>query len=188
VTELPREDVVCDAGHDLAVLRRRAESLAMRDDEVELHDTVAILRFRLGVEWYAVRVSEVREIFHDYEITAIPCVPGYILGVVNIRGEILSVTDPARLMSLGGIDLDHQALPPAVVVAHDDVATALVVDEIGDITEVDAGAIEPPISTIDRSQAEFIAGTVHDASSLIGLVSIEKVLEPVVTGARHERQ
>ncbi len=172
---------------DIAVLQRRADALAVRDDEQELLDTVATLRFRLGAEWYAVRVSEVREIFHDYEITTIPCVPGYILGVVNVRGEILSVTDPARLMGIGGIEFDKNALPPAVVVAHDDLATALVVDEIGDITEVDAAAVEPPISTIDRKQAEFIAGTIHDASTLIGLVSIDKVLEPVVTGARHER-
>lgn len=180
----PRKHGVAD-GTD--VLQRRADALAFRDDEQELLDTVATLRFRLGAEWYAVRVSEVREIFHDYEITAIPCVPGYILGVVNVRGEILSVTDPARLMGIGEVGLDGSALPPAVVVAHDDLATALVVDEIGDITEFDGGAVEPPISTIDRKQAEFIAGTIHDASTLIGLVSIEKVLEPVVTGARHER-
>jgi purine-binding chemotaxis protein CheW len=172
----------------LEELQRRAESLAMRDEDDQLHDAVSTLRFRLGDEWYAVRVAEVREIFHDYEITPIPCVPSFILGVVNVRGEILSVTDPARLMGLGEVVIDPKALPPAVVVAHDDRATALVVDEIGDITEVDAEAIEPPISTIDRNQAEFIAGTIHETSSLVGLMSIEKVLEPVVTGARHERQ
>jgi purine-binding chemotaxis protein CheW len=173
---------------DRAVLQRRAASLAMSDTDDEVRDTVATLRFRLGAEWYAVRVSEVREIFHDYEITAIPCVPEYILGVVNVRGEILSVTDPALLMGLERVRAEDQAMPAAVVVALDDVATALVVDEIGDITEVEVDAIEPPISTIDRGQAEFIAGTIHDPSGLFGLVSIEKVLEPVVTGARHERQ
>jgi len=173
---------------DRAVLQRRALSLAMDDTQDEVRDTVATLRFRLGAEWYAVRVSEVREIFHDYVITAIPCVPDYILGVVNVRGEILSVTDPARLMGLGTVSADEQAIPAAVVVAVGDVATALVVDEIGDITEVETDAIEPPISTIDRGQAEFIVGTIHDSTGLFGLVSIEKVLEPVVTGARHERQ
>jgi len=168
-------------------LLRRAESLAVESADEGARDSIAILRFRLGAEWYAVRVSEVREIFHEYEITSIPCVPDYILGVVNVRGEILSVTDPARLMGLGSVSVEEQVLPPAVVIARDDLASALVVDEIGDITEVDTEAIEPPISTIDRGQAEFIVGTIHDTSTLIGLVSIDKVLEPVVTGARHER-
>jgi len=168
-------------------LLRRAEALAIESSDEETLDTVAILRFRLGAEWYAVRVSEVREIFHEYEITSIPCVPDHILGVVNVRGEILSVTDPAKLMGIGRVNPEELMRPPAVVIARDDLATALVVDEIGDITEVDARLIEPPISTIDRRQAEFIVGTIHDTSTLLGLVSIDKVLEPVVTGARHER-
>lgn len=183
--EILRQDEAVD---EQVVLARRAKALAVEESQEQARDTVAILRFRLGAEWYAVRVSDVREIFHDYETRSIPCVPSHIVGVVNVRGEIVSVTDPARLMGLGSVECDATGLPPAIVVAKDDVVTAMVVDEIGDICDVDTEAIEPPISTIDRRQAEFIAGTVHDASTLIGLVSIEKVLEPVVTGARHERQ
>ena len=50
------------------------------------------------------------------------------------------------------------AAPPAMVIANDAVATALVVDEIGDIVEVANGAVEPPVSIIDRAQAEFVVG------------------------------
>lgn len=170
------------------VLAARAESLSLRPEDERDADTVAMLRFRLGVEWYAVRVSEVREIFHNYAITALPCVPDHILGVVNVRGEILSVTDPSRLMGIGRVEGEERVLPPAIVIAAGDLSTAMIVDEIGDITEVESSEIEPPIATIDRGQAEFIHGTMHDAGSLIGLVSIDKVLEPVVTGARYERQ
>ena len=77
-----------------------------------------------------------REIFQDYEVTPIPCVPDYICGVVNVRGEILSVTDPAKLMGLGAIGADSSVVLPAVVVDKGDVSTALLVDEIGDIIEV----------------------------------------------------
>jgi purine-binding chemotaxis protein CheW len=126
----------------------------------------------------------VREIFQEYRMTTVPCVPDYILGVVNVRGEILSVTDPAKLMRLGFIDTDGDVRPPAIVIVKDEVATALVVDEIGDIAEVPYDAIEPPVSIIDRAQAEFISGSVHVGEAMVGLISIERMLEPVVTGGR----
>ena len=171
-----------------ATLAARAESLATENVEEVATDTVSMLRFRLGPEWYAVRVTDVREIFHDYVITPMPCVPHYVRGVVSVRGEIISVTDPAQLMQVGRVDLDRTTMPPAVVVVSGGLVTALVVDEIGDITEVRSDAIEPPIATIDRVQAEFIGGTIHDEGALVGLLSVKKVLEPVVTGARYERQ
>lgn len=168
------------------VLRRRAESLARESIEEEVSDRQSLLLFRIGEEWYAVRVDEVREIFQEYEITTVPCVPDHILGVVNVRGEILSVTDPARIMRLGRIDVDAAENPPAIVIVHDDVVTALVVDEIGDIADVANDAIEPPVSIIDRSQAEFISGSVYVDGSMVGLVNVEKMLEPVGSGAaRH---
>lgn len=173
---------------DLRALAARAASLAAENVEEVATDTVSMLRFRLGPEWYAVGVADVREIFHDYTITPMPCVPRYVRGVVSVRGEILSVTDPALLMQVGRIDLDGAKMPPAVVVVRGGLVTALVVDEIGDIAEVPGEAIEPPIATIDRGHAEFISGTLHVDDALIGVLSVEKVLEPVVTGARYERQ
>lgn len=173
---------------EVGTLVARAESLATEHVEEVMTDTVSMLRFRLGPEWYAVSVSDVREIFHDYAITPMPCVPRYVRGVVSVRGEIISVTDPALMMQVGRVELDGVTMPPAVVVVRGGLVTALVVDEIGDIAEVPGDAIEPPIVTIDRGHAEFISGTLHVDDALIGVLSVEKVLEPVVTGARYERQ
>lgn len=166
------------------ILARRAESLALETAEEEVTDRLSLLLFRIADEWYAVRVSDVREIFQEYELTQIPCVPNYILGVVNVRGEILSVTDSARIMGIGSIGTTEGVAPPAIVVTNEEVVTALVVDEIGDIAEVPNGTIEPPISIIDRAQAEFVAGSVYIDGSMVGLVSIERMLAPVVVG-RH---
>jgi purine-binding chemotaxis protein CheW len=165
------------------ILRRRADSLARETLEEEAKGRVALLLFRIGDEWYAIGVQEIREIFQEYDITPVPCVPEYILGVVNVRGEILSVTDPARMMRLGSVETS-ELVPPAIVIASDDVATAMVVDEIGDISEVASEAIEPPVSIIDRAQAEYIAGSVYVDGSMVGLINIERILEPIVS-ARH---
>ena len=162
------------------VLERRAASLALETLDEEISDQLSLLLFRIADEWYAVAVGDVREIFQEYTITEIPCVPDFILGVVNVRGEILSVTDPARLMHLGAVTSTDGEAPPAVVIANEDTATALVVDEIGDIAEVPNGAVEPPVSIIDRAQAEFISGSVYINGNMIGTLNVERLLEPIV--------
>lgn len=167
------------------VLRRRAESLARESLEEEISDLVSLLLFRLGDEWYAVKVGDVREIFQEYEITRIPSVPDFVLGVVNVRGEILSVTDPSMLMRLGSVSFADVIKPPAIVITFDEVATAMVVDEIGDIAEIPSDAIEPPVSIIDRAQADFIAASAHVGDSMVGVINIERMLEPIVFAGRH---
>lgn len=161
------------------VLNRRAESLSLQEVDEETSDHLSLLLFRIGDEWYAVSVGAVREIFQEYEVTSIPCVPSFILGVVNVRGEILSVTDPATMMHIGSIEETNGVKPPAIVIADDEVATALVVDEIGDITDVPNVSIEPPVSIIDRAQAEFIEGSVFVGGAMVGLLKVARILEPI---------
>jgi purine-binding chemotaxis protein CheW len=166
------------------VLARRAESLALESVEEEVSDRMSMLLFRIGDEWYAVRVGDVREIFQEYDVTDVPCTPEYILGVTNVRGEILSVTDPALLVGLGRIVGTGEGQPPAIVVKNELVTTALVVDEIGDIVEVANESVEPPVSLMDRAQAEFVAGSVFVNDTMIGLLDVNRVLEPVDTSSR----
>jgi purine-binding chemotaxis protein CheW len=161
------------------ILQRRAASLARDPGENEVSEGLSLLLFRIAEEWYAVEAADVREIFQDYEITPIPCVPEFVMGVVNVRGEILSVTDIARMMRLGSVSGEGSGVPPAVVIANARVTAALIVDEIGDIVEVEHGSIEPPVSIIDRDQAEFIAGSVYADGRMVGLLNVDRVLEPI---------
>lgn len=165
------------------ILRRRAESLAQETVDEESRDELGILLFRLADEWYAVEVSDVREIYQEYRITPIPCVPPFILGVVNIRGEIISITDAAKLMRLGELSAEP-GMAPAIVVQNAECTTAIVVDEIGDIVDIPRDGIEPPLSVLDKTQAEFVGGSVYLNDRLIGLVSIDRILEPIGASAQ----
>jgi len=178
--ETPESDRLAHTAEE--VLRRRAQSLAREAISEEASDIMGILLFRLGEEWYSVKVEDVREIYQEYIITSVPCVPEFILGGVNSRGEIISVTDIARLMRLGSVTTEEGENPPAIVIQNDDCATAMVVDEIGDITEISHDGVEPPLSVMDRSQAEFVAGSVYVTDRLIGLVSVDRILEPIGLG------
>lgn len=163
------------------ILRRRAESLAQAEDQETSLQTRSLLLFSLGEEWYAFPIEGVREIYNDYMVTRIPRVPEFVLGVVNVRGEIVSVTDLGTMMrvpSRTARALD-EVLPSAIIVANDCCVTAVVVDAIGDIVEIPRDVVEPALSTLDKSQAEFVAGSVFIDGRLIGIVNLDKVLEPI---------
>jgi purine-binding chemotaxis protein CheW len=168
-----------------AVLRERAASLAREAEEGDETERLPLLMFRVGDEWYAVRLSEVREIMQDFVVTPLPCVPEFIQGVTNVRGEILSVSDAARLMRVSGSATGYATSAPAVVVTADAVATALMVDEIGDIIEVVAEAIEPAVSAADRNRTEFVSASVDVDGRVVALIDTSKILTPVVTGGRY---
>lgn len=159
------------------VLLRRAESLAQEAEEEEASDQMAILLFRLDKEWYAVEVDDVREIDQDYAVTPIPCVPSFVRGVVNIRGEIVSVIDIAALMQLG-VARDAEG-SPAIVIQNEECTTAMIVDEIGDIAEIEAHWVEPPLSTTDKTQADYVTGSVHLGERLVGLMNTDHILQPI---------
>jgi len=82
------------------------------------------------------------------------------------------------MMRLGAFTED-EGQATAIVIQNDDCTSAIVVDEIGDILDVPRDAVEPPLSTMDRSQAEFIAGSIFIEGRLIGLVNKDRVLDPI---------
>jgi purine-binding chemotaxis protein CheW len=164
----------------LEVLRDRAVSLAQEEAEEQHDDRVSVLLFSLGEEWYCVRIEDVREIYNEYRIAQIPCVPDFIRGVINIRGEIVSVTDLRSMLSLQPAARPESGdQSPVIVVADQSTCTALLVDEIGDIVEVSADAVEPPLSLSDKAQAEFVSGQMYVGGNLVAIVNLGKVLAPV---------
>jgi chemotaxis signal transduction protein len=66
-----------------------------------------------------------------------------------------------------------------IVVADKSTCTALLVDEIGDIVEVSADAVEPALSLSDKAQAEFVSGQMYVGGNLVAIVNLGKVLAPV---------
>lgn len=164
------------------VLRRRAESLAIEEIEQAQEERVGVLLFGLGDEWYGVRIAHVREIYNEYVVTPVPCVPDYILGVINIRGEIVSVTDLRTMIGLAArqeeSDIDQEVLP-VIVVQDGGVCTALTVDRIGDIIDIASDGVEAPLAVTDKVQSESISGAFYTGGQLVAIVNVSKVLAPV---------
>lgn len=163
------------------ILRQRADSLAAEQTETVHENREDVLLFSLGEESYGVRIGQVREIYNEYAITPIPCVPDFIVGVINIRGEIVSVTDLSKLIGAGGAaaPASEGEQQPVVVVAEGPVCTALMVDAIGAIVQMASGAVEPPLAVADKVQSDYVSGEFYTGGQLVALVSIGRILTPV---------
>ena len=84
------------------MLRQRARILAQEEqrDELSESDHVHILQFLLAGEIYAFEGKFVREVRVAMDVTPIPCTPAFVTGVVNLRGEIITVLDTKLLLGL----------------------------------------------------------------------------------------
>lgn len=76
------------------ILRDRAMTLACQEnDRIAEGESIEVVEFRLANEKYALESAYVREVLPLREVTAVPCTPPYILGIINVRGQILSILD-----------------------------------------------------------------------------------------------
>lgn len=137
--------------------------------------TTQLVVFRLSGEWYGVEITKVKEVVRAYGITYLPSAPEHITGIVNSRGNILSVTDLKKIFGLPPEELTDKAR--LVVIESGVLETGLLVDTVADAVEVPVSKIDPALSTIPSERAEYIEGECKIGDKLVGILNIAKVLE-----------
>lgn len=155
-----------------AILRRRAEELAAPPtSEAQGANVLEILEFTLGKERYAFASSCVREVFPLTEITPLPGLPAHVLGVVNVRGRILSVMDIRRLLDFGNVGLTN--LNKAIILHHGDMELAVLADEVTGVYAIDVDEGQRTLPTLSTSQEAYLYGVTTDR---VVVLDAEKLL------------
>jgi purine-binding chemotaxis protein CheW len=111
--------------------------------------------FFLKNQFFGVPVNEVQEVIRYQEMTRVPLVPPVIRGLINLRGQIVMALDLRRRFEME--DRPDSEVPINVVVRTDDGAVSLLVDEIGDVLEVDEAGFEHPPETM-RQARDLVRG------------------------------
>jgi len=84
-----------------ALFKKRAQALAVKEkDESVLQECIEIIVFRLAYETYGIETALVREVYPLKEITSLPGTPSFVLGIINVRGQIVSVIDLKKFFNL----------------------------------------------------------------------------------------
>jgi purine-binding chemotaxis protein CheW len=149
------------------------EDLYEREELKE--ETLQLVVFRLSQEWYGIEITKLREAMKIDKITYLPSSPTYIAGIVNLRGNILSVTDLKRIFGLPQEELNDKTR--IVAIESGMLETGLLVDEVAEAIEVPIRKIEPPLATLAPEVAEYIEGHCKVDEKLIALLNADKILE-----------
>src|SRR5262245_16822662 len=97
------------------ILKARAKILAQEPEHViETEAALEVVEFRLAQERYGIESSCIREVYPLKEITPVPCTPSFVVGIINLRGQILSVIDLKKFFKLP----DQAVTSYKVIVAH----------------------------------------------------------------------
>jgi purine-binding chemotaxis protein CheW len=131
---------------------------------------------------FGVEVEKVQEVIRYQEMTRVPLAPTVVKGLINLRGQIVTAVD--LRCRLGLLERAAGDLPMNVVIRHEDGAVSLLVDEIGDVLEVEDDAFELPPGTLSGSVRELIRGVYKLKGMLLISLDTDKMLNLGATAAR----
>ena len=122
--------------------------------------------------FFGVDVLDVQEVLRFQQMTPVPQAPDVIEGLINLRGQIVTAIDLRRQLQLPRREGDQA--PMNVVVRTSDGAVSLLVDEIGDVLDVDAATYERPPENLNAAARELIRGVYKLKDQLLLVLDTEK--------------
>jgi len=148
---------------------------AVREERKAVEATEHLATFFLSGEEYGVDVRLVQEIIRVSEITQVPRAPGFIKGVINLRGKVIPVLDLKRKLGLGEVS---EAARPAriVVVKVRDRLVGLLVDGASQVLKVPVASVEAAPEEVVEIDANYLRGVAKLENRLIILLDLTKVL------------
>jgi len=159
-----------DRVRDLGNIEERSDRLGFSEQDHQW------LTFLLQGEEYAMDIETVNEIIKPREITDIPRVPDFILGIVSLRGIVVPVYDLARRLNLGKIEVGPQS---RIIVCHyGDGLIGLLVDSIAQVVRLNERKIEVPPAMLSGLDRDFVAGIGRFQGRMLILLQLHNVLNP----------
>lgn len=144
-------------------------------------NTKQFCTFFLNGLYFGVEVLKVQEVIRYQEMTRVPLAPGMIRGLINLRGQIVTAVDLRLRLELPARENDE--LPMNVVVRSEDGAVSLLVDEIGDVVEIEEDIYEAPPETLKGVARELIQGVYKLKDRLLLVLDTEKTINLAAAGS-----
>lgn len=123
---------------------------------------------------FGVGVEKVQEVIRYQETTRVPLAPSVVKGLINLRGQIVTAIDLRRRLDLR--ERSETEFPMNVVVRTSDGGVSLLVDEIGDVVELDDTTFERPPEILKTKAKEMILGVHKLKDRLMHVLATDKVI------------
>jgi len=135
--------------------------------------TAHLVCFRIGKETFGVDIFAVREIVRVQEITKVPGAPEFVLGVINLRGRVISVVDLGLQLGLDRTEITSSSR--ILVIQLDGISVGFLVDEATSVIKVSEDAIDSRPEMIGGVKADFLEGVAKLEGRLAILLNLRRV-------------
>jgi purine-binding chemotaxis protein CheW len=156
-----------------SILKERARVLAREGEQArKVGEFLDVVEFRLTSETYAIEHAFVREVYPLKNLTSLPATPPFVLGIVNLRGQILSVVDLRIFFDLPISGLGD--LNKIIVIRDEWMEFGILADSIIGAQSIPRSAIQPLLPTLTGIGVEYLMGItvegliILDAERILG--------------------
>mgnify|MGYP005997909089 FL=1 len=130
--------------------------------------------FRLDNETYGINVMQVQEVLRYTEIAPVPGAPPYVLGIINLRGNVVTVIDTRLRLGLSQTETNDQSR--IVIIETENQVVGILVDAVAEVVYLRQSEIETTPNVGNEETAKFIQGVCHKNKELLILVDLEKMM------------
>ena len=138
------------------ILRERAAALAVAEEKKSTEKTIEVVEFLLAREQYGIESSSIREVYPLKDYTPLPGVPDFVLGLLNVRGRILSVVDVKKFFDLP--DKGISDLNKVIIISDDMMEFGILADEILGVRNITLSELDQPLPTLTGILGKFVRG------------------------------
>ena len=141
------------------------------------NETTQYLTFRLGDELFGVDVSKAREVLDFSEVTHVPQMPDYMLGVINLRGSVVPVINLRRKFGMADLaqTIDTCIIVIEVHIDGDILIIGTIADAVQEVLDLKESQIEPPPRLGTKLNTEFIKGMGNIDDQFLIILDIDRV-------------
>jgi purine-binding chemotaxis protein CheW len=146
-----------------------------KNAQVDSNDEVLQwVTYRLGEETYGINVMQVQEVLRHTEIAPVPGAPEYVLGIINLRGNVVTVIDTRTRFGLEPTDITDNTR--IVIIESDEQVVGILVDSVAEVVYLRSSEIDSAPNVGTEESAKFIQGVSNRDGELLILVDLNKLL------------
>jgi purine-binding chemotaxis protein CheW len=135
---------------------------------------IQFVTFKLKDEVYGINVMQVQEVLHITEIAPVPGAPSYVLGIINLRGNVVTVIDTRTRFGLPTTEVDDASR--IIVIESEKQVVGILVDAVAEVVELRETDIDAAPNVGTEESSRYIQGVATQDERLLILVDLNKLL------------
>ena len=159
------------------ILQARAKALSAEYRAPESGESIDVVEFHLADERYAVEAQYVRAVHTLNDLTKIPCTPSFVLGVINVHGQFLSVIDIKKYFNFPPKKIE--GVHKVIILCSDEMEFGIVADGVAGVRRVFLSELQPSLPALAGIQEEYLVGITNDRTVIFNakaLLSDQKIV------------